>query len=127
MNCFFYKFLVFHNYKFLFKKLKCFLFLHPSVLLIPTHTLSNMQSNNKSNIDAFGRDVSLKYQYQTMLTKFQGMSWSDISFTIEDEEAIKLQQKKAADREELIKVLAERKKLVEQGLYELEEGEVVEL
>ena len=86
-----------------------------------------MQSNNKSNIDAFGRDVSLKYQYQTMLTKFQGMSWSDISFTIEDEEAIKLQQKKAADREELIKVLAERKKLVEQGLYELEEGEVVEL
>jgi hypothetical protein len=82
---------------------------------------------NKSNIDEFGRDVSLKYQYQTMFAKFQGMSWGDISFTIEDEEAIKAQEKKAAEREELRKILAERKKLLEQGLYELEEGEVVEL
>jgi hypothetical protein len=82
---------------------------------------------NKSNIDEFGRDVSLKYQNQTMFAKFQGMSWSDISFTIEDEEAIKAQEKKTAEREELRKILAHRKQLVEQGLYELEEGEVVEL
>ena len=117
-----------------------------SVLLITTNAFK-MSSNaitTKVNIDEFGRDLSLKPEKQVTsifggaLDRFKGMSWADICYLIEDEEEEERQKEeeerqkevnkvKQAEREELRKALAERKKLYEQGLYELEEGEELDM
>jgi len=82
-------------------------------------------------IDEFGRDLSLKpkqydfkFELSKYLDRFRGMSWAEICYLVEDEEE---EMKKQAEREEFRQTLAERKKLVQQGLYELEDGEVVDL
>ena len=117
-----------------------------SVLLITTNAFK-MSSNaitTKVNIDEFGRDLSLKPEQQVTsifggaLDRFKGMSWADICYLIEDEEEEERQKEeeerqkevnkvKQAEREELRKALAERKQLYEQGLYELEEGEELDM
>lgn len=98
------------------------------------------------DVDEFGRDLSLKSkQYEAIkfdfLHRFGGMSWADICDLIEDEEeqAEKPVEKKAKDcdikrtlverEEELLRSqsLVERKKLFNAGLYELEEGEVLDI
>ena len=94
-------------------------------------------------VDEFGRDLSLKpKQYEPIkfdfLDRFRGMSWAEIEWLLEDEEeaeqakkdaeqAKKDAEKRLVEREELRQTLAERKKLLEVGLYELEEGEELEL
>ena len=116
-----------------------------SVLLITTNAFK-MSSNaiTKVNIDEFGRDLSLKPEKQVTsifggaLDRFKGMSWADICYLIEDEEEEERQKEeevrkreedkvRQAEREELRKALAERKQLYEQGLYELEEGEELDM
>lgn len=110
-----------------------------SVLLITTNAFK-MSSNaitTKVNIDEFGRDLSLKPEKQVTslfdeyIARFKGMSWAEISYLIEDEEEEERQREldkvKQAEREELRKALAERKQLYEQGLYELEEGEELDM
>jgi len=110
-----------------------------SVLLITTNAFK-MSSNaitTKVNIDEFGRDLSLKPEKQVTslfdeyIARFKGMSWAEISYLIEDEEEEERQKEldkvKQAEREELRKALAERKQLYEQGLYELEEGEELDM
>lgn len=82
-----------------------------------------MQATNNYKMDEFGRDVSLKQQFN-YLSKFKGMKWEEICFVVEDEEA---RQKNAAKKEELRKIMEYRKRLVDQGLYDLEEGEIVEM
>jgi len=83
------------------------------------------------NIDEFGRDLSLKpkqYDFKsifgTTLDRYKGMSWAEINWLIEDEEE---EERKAAERVELLKAHEERKKLYQQGLYELEEGEELDM
>jgi len=99
-----------------------------------------MQSNN---IDEFGRDLSLRpKQYKSIfgdiLDRFKGMSWAEMSYMEEEEEEERKrkedevkrkedEKKKLVEREQFRKELAARKKLVQQGLYELEEGEVLDL
>jgi hypothetical protein len=116
------------------------------VLLITTNAFK-MSSNaitTQNNIDEFGRDLSLKPEKQVTsifgkaLDRFKGMSWAEICYLVEDEEEEEMQREqeemqreqdkvKQAEREELRKVLAERKQLYEQGLYELEEGEELDM
>jgi hypothetical protein len=106
---------------------------------------AKMTSNN-NNIDEFGRDLSLKIQkpvqvetpiltqeeenakaasnFTSYLARFKGMSWADISDMIEEEEE---DERKKVETEELRKVLAERKELLQKGLYDLEEGEELEI
>jgi hypothetical protein len=109
------------------------------VLLITTNAFK-MSSNTittKVNIDEFGRDLSLKPEKQVTslfggaLDRFKGMSWAEICYLIEDEEEEEVQREqdkvKQVEREELRKALAERKQLYEQGLYELEEGEELDM
>jgi len=87
-----------------------------------------MNSQN-NNIDEFGRDLSLKSQqmnslsFESYFARFKGLSWVEIDEMAEEEE----EQEKKADRAEFLKVLAERKNLLQKGLYELEEGEEVDL
>jgi hypothetical protein len=108
-------------------------------LLITTNAFK-MSSNaitTKVNIDEFGRDLSLKPEKQVTsifgkaLDRFKGMSWAEICYLIEDEEEEERQREqdkvKQAEREELRKTLADRKQLYEQGLYELEEGEELDM
>ena len=83
-----------------------------------------------STIDEFGRDLSLKTRnsmFGDYFARFTGMSWAEMNDILEDEEEEEkmLENKKNQDayRENLLKVLTERKELVEKGLYELEEGE----
>jgi len=110
------------------------------------NTLTNTQntfkmSSNKQTIDEFGRDLSLKsaptLTCGDYLARFKGLehlkgmkSWVEISYLLEEEEEEeerqKAEEKKKVDAETLAAVLAERKKLVEKGVYELEEGEEVE-
>jgi hypothetical protein len=52
------------------------------------------------------------------------MSWAEINWFIEDEEE---EERKKAERVELLKAHEERKKLYQQGLYELEEGEELDM
>jgi hypothetical protein len=98
---------------------------------------SNANANTiQSNIDEFGRDLSLKPEKQATslyvpFDRFKGMSWAEITYLVEDEEEEERQKEeekeKQAEREELRKALAERKQLYEQGLYELEEGEELDM
>jgi hypothetical protein len=113
-----------------------------------------------SNIDEFGRDISLRKpkssKFDSCVSRFKGMSWADICDTIEEEaeiyeEKVKQEQavwyyicdfiEKEAERnrkmcEERIRqqetaalriILTERKILYQNGEYELEEGEELEL
>lgn len=86
-------------------------------------------SSNISNIDEFGRDLSLKpKEYKPInfdfLDRYKGMSWIEIEWLLEEEEE---EEKKRAERSELLKTHDERKKLYHQGLYELEEGEELDM
>jgi len=86
-----------------------------------------MSSNN--NIDEFGRDLSLRHRefksiFDTYLERFKGMSWAEINWLIEDDEE---KERKQVERIELVKAHDERKKLYQQGLYELEEGEELDM
>ena len=99
--------------------------------------MSSNAITTQNNIDEFGRDLSLKPEKQVTslfggaLDRFKGMSWAEICYLVEDEEEEEMQREqdkvKQAEREELRKVLAERKQLYEQGLYELEEGEELDM
>jgi hypothetical protein len=87
-------------------------------------------SLNKCIVDEFGRDLSLKpkqYDFKSlfgnMLDRFNGMSWAEINWFLEEEEE---EQQKQADRAELRKAHEERKQLYAKGLYELEDGEELE-
>jgi hypothetical protein len=110
-----------------------------------TSNNAEMNFNNK-NIDEFGRDLSLKalkhvqeepqkqtqeeenekavIEFRKYLSQFKGMSWADIDDMVEEEEE---EEKRKVEREELCKVLEERKELLKKGLYELEEGEELDL
>lgn len=106
-----------------------------------TQPAFKMTSNNPttimdSNIDEFGRDITLKYKpcasiFSEHLERFKGMSWVEMSELLDDEEEEeqrkKDEAKKNIEKEELRKELAHRKKLYERGLYELEDGEELEL
>ena len=82
-----------------------------------------------SSTDEFGRDLSLRKTINLvfdLVARFNGMSWADINEQVEDEQdAAKVAKKKeeAKMREPLIQ---HRRKLAEQGLYELEDGEILE-
>ena len=91
-------------------------------------------------VDEFGRDLSLKpKQYEPIkfdfLDRFRGMSWAEMSYLLEDEEEAEKAAEKAkedakrrlVEREELRQTHAERKKLFNAGLYELEEGEELDM
>ena len=110
-----------------------------------TSNNAEMKLNNQ-NIDEFGRDLSLKAQkhvqeepqkqsqeeenkkaaieFTNYLSRFKGMSWADINDMVEEEEE---EEKRKVEREELRKVLDERKELLKKGLYELEDGEELDL
>jgi len=105
-------------------------------------------------VDEFGRDLSLKpKQYEPIkfdfLDRFRGMSWAEMSYILDDEEEAELAaeqaikdaeqaikdaeqakkdaEKRLVEREELRQTLAERKKLYQAGLYDLEEGEELDM
>ena len=94
-------------------------------------------------VDEFGRDLSLKpKQYEPIkfdfLDRFRGMSWAEIEWLLDEEEeaeqakkdaeqAKKDAEKRLVEREELRQTLAERKKLYQAGLYDLEEGEELDM
>lgn len=92
--------------------------------------MSSNKRTVKSNTDEFGRDLSLRYtkEYKSIfgdyLARFQGMSWADITYLQEEEEE---RAKKNVELEEYRKTLLARKELHKKGLYELEEGEELEL
>jgi hypothetical protein len=120
-----------------------------------TQPAFKMTSNNpttimESNIDEFGRDITLKYKpcasiFTEHLERFKGMSWVEMSELLDDEEEEEQRKKdeeqrkkdeeqrkkdevkKNIEKEELRNELAHRKKLYERGLYELEDGEELEL
>jgi N-methylhydantoinase B/oxoprolinase/acetone carboxylase alpha subunit len=92
-------------------------------------------------IDEFGRDMLLRnpkhvqdhqaYTYITSIRKLlETMSWAELTFLEEEEEERKkeelekLEQKKQAEKNK--KHDLQRKTLLVQGKYELEDGEVVE-
>jgi predicted molibdopterin-dependent oxidoreductase YjgC len=84
-------------------------------------------------IDEFGRDVSLRKQHNPNISskdRFKGMKWSDICDEIEEEiDKMCLEQEqrqKAEERIKFRKITNERKQLLQYGLYELEEGEILE-
>ena len=92
------------------------------------------------SVDDFGRDLSLKpKQYEPIksdfLDRFRGMSWVEMSYLLDDEEeaikdaeqAKKDAEKRLVEREELRQTLVERKKLYQAGLYDLEEGEELDM
>jgi hypothetical protein len=84
-------------------------------------------------VDEFGRDNSLrkpKNSVSQTKNRFKGMKWSDICDEIEEEiEKMCLEQEQKQKTEERIKfrkITDERKQLLQCGLYELEEGEILE-
>jgi hypothetical protein len=87
-----------------------------------------------TTIDEFGRDISLRKQKndkpQSTKDRFRGMKWADICDEIEEEiEKMCLEQEQKQKAEDLIKfkkITNERKQLLQNGLYELEEGEILE-
>jgi DNA-binding transcriptional MerR regulator len=99
--------------------------------------MTSITKTTQTNIDEFGRDLSLKQEKQVTslfgeyTARFKGMSWAEITWLLEDEEEEERQREqykvKQAESEELRKALAERKQLHQQGLYELEEGEELEM
>lgn len=116
------------------------------VLLITTNTFK-MSSNTittQNNIDEFGRDLSLKLEKSVtsfiygsslaarfQVARFKGMSWADITYLVEEEEEEEKQRKedkvRQVETEELRKILAVRKQLHQKGLYELEDGEELDI
>jgi hypothetical protein len=88
-------------------------------------------------IDEYGRDLLLKPQklanslFGDYFARFKGMSWAEINWLLEDEEEVERKKQEEevliAEREQLCKALTERKQLHQQGLYELEEGEELEM
>jgi len=87
-----------------------------------------MNANNQTNIDEFGRDISLRNkQLEQEIFKFiedfrdkmKTMSWAEICY--EEDEAEEEEQRVKNNAKTL-----ERKTLLERGQYELEEGEVLE-
>jgi hypothetical protein len=116
--------------------MKCFLN-HVRNVLTNTQNTFKM-SSNKQTIDEFGRDLSLrKLTCGDYLASFKGLehlkgikSWVEISYLLDEEEEKALEEEKEAKEKAeavmLALVLAERKKLLEKGHYELEEGEEVE-
>lgn len=99
--------------------------------------MTSITNCTQNNIDEFGRDLSLKSKKQVtsifgdLLERFKGMSWAEIAYLVEDEEEEEKEKEeekvRQAEREELHKVLAERKQLYQKGLYELEEGEELDM
>ena len=109
-----------------------------------------MTSQN-CNIDEFGRDLTLKLQKQPIyvlgdyFARFKGMSWVDIDEMVEEEEEqVRIKEEQVRIKEEQVRikeaeekneveraklriVLAERKELHKKGLYELEDGEELDL
>ena len=95
--------------------------------------------------DEFGRDLSLKsYSNPTtnpnpfnFLERFKGMSWAEISYMVEEEEEeeermkqeeqrMKQEEQRMKHEEEVKKVIQERRLLRQQGMYEMEDGEISE-
>jgi hypothetical protein len=97
--------------------------------------MSSNQFINSSNIDEFGRDLSLKKSNSakptSCVSKFKGMAWADIcDFIEEEEERNKNIYEEKKRQEELVifrKIHAERKLLFQRGEYELEEGEELDM
>jgi hypothetical protein len=59
---------------------------------------------------------------ESMLMRFKGMSWADISYLLEEEEeALALEKTNT-----LSELDAQRRELFAKGDYELEEGEILE-
>ena len=99
---------------------------------------NNMNANNTENQshDEFGRDLTLKAQAELMeyviltyftdnyYNRYKGMSWAEIEWLEEEEEE---EAKRKLETDQLKKTLSARKELHNQGLYELEEGEELEL
>ena len=56
--------------------------------------------------------------------RYKGMSWAEIDYLLEEEEE---EAQKKIETDELRKTLSVRKELHNQGLYELEEGEELDL
>ena len=96
-------------------------------------------STTEQTIDEFGRDLSLKYPVYKPITcdylkRFKGMSWAEITDLIEEEEEEekRLQQEIAQEIQRQCELASRRqeavvkRQLLEQGLYDLEEGEVFE-
>jgi hypothetical protein len=92
---------------------------------------------NSNNIDEFGRDITLRkpknnttYYFKALNKSFKSRNWADICDEIEDEIdriALESVQKQNAERQLIIEQLtSERKKLLRKGLYDLEEGEILE-
>jgi len=76
--------------------------------------------------DEFGRDLSLKTKQTNnmicdYLARFKGMSWAEITWLIEEEEEA---ERRLVEKE---KARDQRKKLFQQGLYELEDGEELDI
>jgi len=83
--------------------------------------------NTAIEFDEFGRDLSLRNEsscyYSIFPEEYRGLSWFDICCLEDDKREIE------ALNEEIKKLKSqdmERKKLYEQGEYDIEEGEVFE-
>ena len=79
-----------------------------------------------SSIDEFGRDLSLRKAFNDLVSRFSGMSWADINFMMEDEQDAAKEAKKKEEAKMREPLIQQRRKLAEQGLYELEDGEILE-
>jgi thiaminase len=90
--------------------------------------------NFTSTIDEFGRDDSLRKPKTTYTSKlkdkFKSKHWADICDEIEDEiDRICLEQEnkqKEKERKEFHLLAQERIALLKKGLYDLEDGEILE-
>ncbi len=97
--------------------------------------LNEKMSTQVSNIDEFGRDLSLRetknqkayneaLDYMAEICrKYAGMSWAEISFAEEEEEEEENRKKEAQRLNDLANT---RRYLYMIGEYELEEGEILE-
>lgn len=99
-----------------------------------TYINSLKMTSSATTIDEFGRDLTLKTRnsmFGDYFARFTGMSWAEMNDILEDEEEeekmLENKKKDHSDRENLLKVITERRELVEKGLYELEEGEELDL
>jgi len=92
-------------------------------------TSTTTTRNLSFGLDHFGRDLSLKNKNTTMdslFDRFKGMSWIDITYLVEEEEELVKQAEKEAEKQLLNKIMTQRKNLLQKGLYELEEGEILD-
>jgi hypothetical protein len=84
-------------------------------------------SSLNQNIDEFGRDLSLKKditEFMNWFERFKRMSWADIHYCMEEEEE---REKIIAIKEKFRRLHEVRKELLKKGLYQLEEGEELDL